>query len=95
MPASKAIASSVVPSKPLCVDRDQEVGAALDRLGAELAGRDLQVLLLDRAHDIASGEAARGDQRNEFSAIRSTFRISRRRRLENRSGHHLESAKNH
>ncbi len=33
----------------LCIDRDQEIGAFGDRLGAKLSGRDLNVLLLHGA----------------------------------------------
>src|SRR5246127_4248289 len=45
----------------LRVDRNQEIAAARDRFGAELAGRDLDVLLLDGAHHVARGHAARSD----------------------------------
>src|SRR5258708_34719421 len=45
----------------LCVDRNQEIAAAIARFGAELAGRDLDVLLLDGAHHVARGHAARSD----------------------------------
>ncbi len=44
----------------LGVDQGQEV-AARHRLGAELAGRDLHVLLAHRTHHVAGGQAARGD----------------------------------
>ena len=47
--------------RPLRVDRNQEIAAALDRFGAELAGRDLDVLLLDGAHHVTRGYAARSD----------------------------------
>ena len=45
----------------LRIDGDQEIAAALDRFGAKLAGRDLDVLILHRANHIARGQAARGD----------------------------------
>jgi hypothetical protein len=45
----------------LRVDCNQEIAAALDRFGAELASRDLDVLLLDGAHHVARGHAARSD----------------------------------
>src|SRR5260221_10969379 len=45
----------------LRVDRNQEIAATIDRFGAELAGRDLDVLFLDGAHHVARGHAARSD----------------------------------
>ncbi len=45
----------------LRVDQREKVAAVRHRLGAELAGRDLDVLLADRAHDVTGGQAARSD----------------------------------
>ncbi len=45
----------------LGVDRDQEIAAALHRLGTDLAGRNLDVLLAHRAYHVACSQAARGD----------------------------------
>ncbi len=53
--------SSVGLQPALGIDRQQEVAAVRHRLGAELAGGDLHVLLAHRAQHVAGGQAARGD----------------------------------
>ena len=51
----------LVDEPALCVDQELEVRGAGRGRGAELAGRDLHVLLADLAHDVARREVKRGD----------------------------------